>query len=81
MENSLLLLTLLTVLIISSTLPSLAHAADKIGVSPNTISLPSGPDSIEGLGGSFQPMLNTGMATYEVDMALPAGVLKSRFSV
>ena len=29
-------------------------AADKNGVSPNAISLPSGPGSIEGLGDSFQ---------------------------
>ena len=34
-------------------------AADKSGVSPNTISLPKGPGSIEGLGESFQPTLNT----------------------
>lgn len=49
-------------------------ADDKNGVSPKTISLPSGPGSIEGLGGSFQPMLNTGMASYEVKIAVPAGV-------
>jgi RHS repeat-associated protein len=49
-------------------------AEDKNGVSPNTISLPSGPGSIEGLGEAFQPMLNTGTAKYGVKVALPAGV-------
>ena len=53
---------------------SLCRAADKSGVTPNTISLPSGPGSIEGLGESFQPMLNTGTAKYAVKIALPAGV-------
>ena len=48
-------------------------AMDKSGVSPNTISLPSGRGSIEGLGESFQPELNTGTATYGIDLALPPG--------
>ena len=39
--------------------PSL-HAIDKNGVAPQAISLPSGPGSIQGLGESFQPQLNTG---------------------
>ena len=52
---------------------SLCQADDKNGVSPNTISLPSGPGSIEGLGESFQPMLNTGTARYSVNIALPPG--------
>lgn len=46
--------------------------ADKSGVSPNTISLPSGPGSVEGLGTSFQPMLNTGLARYSVPITVPA---------
>jgi len=49
-------------------------AADKNGVSPNTVSLPSGPGSIEGMGESFQPMLNTGTARYAVNIALPSGI-------
>src|SRR5437867_7224716 len=48
-------------------------AADKSGVSPNTISLPKGPGSIEGLGESFQPSLNTGTAKYGVALKLPPG--------
>ncbi len=47
---------------------------DKNGVSPNTISRPSGPGSLEGLGDAFQPTLNSGMARYTVRLALPEGV-------
>ena len=50
-----------------------ALAADKNGVSPNTISLPKGPGSIEGLGESFQPSLNTGTAKYSVALKVPPG--------
>ncbi|GAI02769.1 unnamed protein product [marine sediment metagenome] len=50
-----------------------AEDKDKNGVSPNTVSLPSGPGSIEGLGESFQPMLNTGTARYAVKIAMPPG--------
>ena len=53
-------------------LTAVMAAADKNGVSANTISLPSGPGSIEGLGEAFQPMLNTGTAKYAVGIALPA---------
>lgn len=52
---------------------SLAHGADKNGVSPNVVSLPSGPGTIEGLGESFQPLLNTGTARYAVRIPLPKG--------
>jgi YD repeat-containing protein len=51
-----------------------SFAADKSGVSPNTISLPKGPGSIEGLGESFQPTLNTGTAKYGVRLSVPPGV-------
>src|SRR5437660_6457149 len=50
-----------------------APAADKSGVSPNTISLPKGPGSIEGLGESFQPTLNTGTAKYSIALKVPPG--------
>lgn len=53
--------------------PPLCAAADKSGVSPNAISLPSGPGSIEGLGESFQPELNTGTAKYAVGISVPPG--------
>ena len=49
------------------------HAADKSGVSPNSISLPKGPGSIEGLGESFQPTLNTGTTNYGLGIKLPPG--------
>jgi len=48
-------------------------AADKSGVSPTSISLPSGPGSIEGLGSEFEPNLNVGTAGYSVPITLPAG--------
>jgi RHS repeat-associated protein len=51
--------------------PSLA--ADKSGVSPNAISLPKGPGSIEGLGESFQASLNTGTAKYGLSIQVPPG--------
>ena len=52
---------------------SMALGADKSGVSPNSISLPKGPGSIEGLGESFQPTLNTGTAKYGLGIKLPPG--------
>lgn len=48
-------------------------AADKSGVTPNTISLPQGPGAIEGLGESFQPTINTGTAKYAIALKLPPG--------
>jgi RHS repeat-associated protein len=54
-------------------LPTLCYAVDKSGVTPNTISLPTGPGSIEGLGESFQPTLNTGTAKYRVGLTVPPG--------
>ena len=43
------------------------------GVAPTVISLPSGPGSIEGLGDSFEPRLNSGTASYLWDVELPPG--------
>lgn len=54
-------------------LPCAVFAAEKNGISPQAISLPSGPGSIEGLGDSFEPQLNTGTATYAVAFAVPPG--------
>jgi RHS repeat-associated protein len=50
-----------------------AAAADKNGVAPNSVSLPKGPGSIEGLGDSFQPSLNTGTAKYGLGIKVPPG--------
>ena len=46
---------------------------DKSGVKPSAISLPSGAGSIEGLGESFEPQLNSGGSTYGISIALPPG--------
>lgn len=44
-----------------------AHPA----LATNTISLPSGPGSIEGLGESFEPQLNTGSYVFRLPFKLP----------
>ena len=48
-----------------------AYAADKSGVSSQTLTLPSGPGSVDGLGESFQPQLNSGTFSYRVPLAFP----------
>ena len=53
-----------------------AIAESKSGVDPRVISLPKGPGSIEGLGESFEPQINTGTATYAVKIAVSPGVNK-----
>lgn len=74
-ERFIIIISVLTVIVVGVLIVDLSFAAeDKNGVSPNTISLPSGPGSIEGLGESFQPMLNTGTARYKVKIAMPPGV-------
>ncbi|MBI4586748.1 MAG: hypothetical protein HY717_22265 [Planctomycetes bacterium] len=42
-------------------------------MAPRAISLPSGPGSIQGLGESFQPQLNTGSGSYVVSLVMPRG--------
>lgn len=56
-------------------LPCTARTEDKSGVKPQVISLPSGPGSIEGLGPSFEPQLNTGSASYSIKIVMPPGVV------
>ncbi|HAM73307.1 MAG TPA: hypothetical protein DCM86_16865 [Verrucomicrobiales bacterium] len=48
--------------------------ADKSALGLSAISLPKGPGSIEGLGESFQPSLNTGTASHRVPVRVPPGV-------
>ena len=48
-------------------------SVDKSGVKPQVISLPKGPGSIEGLGESFEPQLNSGTTTYAVKLKAPPG--------
>ena len=58
--------------VISVSPPAIA-GPDKSGVKPAVISLPSGAGSIEGLGESFEPQLNTGSSSYGVAISLPPG--------
>lgn len=53
--------------------PPVSAIQDKSGVAPTVISLPSGPGSIEGLGDSFEPRLNSGTASYRWDVEVPPG--------
>ncbi|NRF13130.1 toxin TcdB middle/N-terminal domain-containing protein [Vibrio coralliilyticus] len=50
-----------------------AFAMDKSALKPNLLSLPTGPGSIEGLGESFVPDLNTGTANHEFQFDVPKG--------
>jgi hypothetical protein len=50
-----------------------ATPPDKSGVKPSAISLPTGAGSIEGLGESFEPQLNTGSSSYGVAISIPPG--------
>jgi len=68
-----LIVTLITILSMCVLFISPCSAVDKSGVKPNTISLPTGPGSIEGLGESFEPTLNTGTAKYAVGLKVPPG--------
>jgi RHS repeat-associated protein len=70
LHRALLLVSLLLLAPISS------YAEGKSGVEPQVISLPKGPGSVEGLGESFEPQLNTGTATYRVKIAVSPGVNK-----
>ena len=54
-------------------MPGLAGADDKSGVKPSVLSLPSGPGSIEGLGESFEPQLNTGTSSHSIRLKVPPG--------
>jgi RHS repeat-associated protein len=46
----------------------------KSGVTPQVIALPTGPGTLDGLGESFQPHLNTGTASYIYDLVVPPAV-------
>ncbi len=43
----------------------------KSGVTPQSISFPAGPGSVEGLGDAFRPLTNSGTFHYEYPLALP----------
>jgi hypothetical protein len=61
-------------LLCSLLLVPLSLAGGKSGVGLEKISLPSGPGSIEGLGDSFEPQLNSGTSSYSVKISAPPGV-------
>ncbi len=60
-------------LILCTSVCTVKAADNKSGVSPQTISLPSGPGSIEGMGESFEPQMNTGTAAYPVKLTVAPG--------
>ena len=51
---------------------ALPTGGDKTGVSSQSISLPSGSGTVQGMGESFSAQLSTGIATFSVPIALPA---------
>lgn len=54
--------------------PTVSQAdTNKSGVQPTVLSLPAGPGSIEGLGESFEPQLNSGTISYAISFAVPPG--------
>ena len=61
------------VLSLTAALVPPAHADSPSGVSPNAVSLPTGPGSIRGLGEDFEPTLNTGVAKYSIPIEAPRG--------
>lgn len=66
----------LTVVLIALLVPAVASAVEpdgKSGVTPNTIKLPSGPGSLDGIGQSFEPDLNSGTAVFNVPLEVPPG--------
>lgn len=50
-----------------------SYAETKNGTSPQVLSLPSGPGSIEGLGEAFEPQLNSGTVSYSIPLKTPPG--------
>ena len=69
------ILYLAPLLLMLCLMPKWAYAADKSGVAPHVISLPSGPGSLEGLGETFEPNLSSGTASYPVKFTAAPGRL------
>jgi RHS repeat-associated protein len=68
-------IAVITLLVLLWSQPAIADEPEgKSGVTPQVISLPAGPGSLEGLGESFQPNLSTGTASYLVNLLVPPGV-------
>jgi RHS repeat-associated protein len=69
-------LALLLAVLTAALLPAIAWAGEpdgKSGVTPNTIKLPDGPGTLEGIGQSFEPDLNSGTAVFNVPLEVPPG--------
>ncbi|MEN9577626.1 MAG: hypothetical protein RJA70_635, partial [Pseudomonadota bacterium] len=58
----------------ATTLGGTSHAADRSGVRPSVMQMPSGPGSIEGLGEAFEANSNTGQSSYAIQVELPPAV-------
>jgi len=56
----------------TKTTKSLPTGENKTGVSAQSISVPKGPGTIEGMGESFSAQASTGIATFTVPFAIPA---------
>ncbi len=65
--------TLITLLLVLPISAFCEEDAGKSGVGPTKVSLPDGPGSIEGLGSAFEPQLNSGTASFRVDVKVPSG--------
>ena len=65
--------TLITLLLVLPISAFCEEDAGKSGVGPTKVSLPDGPGSIEGLGSAFEPQLNSGTASFQVDVKVPSG--------
>ena len=50
-------------------------------LSPQTLTLPSGPTSLKGLGESFSPQIATGSGNYSIPIELPPGLLKPELAL
>ncbi|MCK4792124.1 MAG: VCBS repeat-containing protein, partial [Desulfobacteraceae bacterium] len=72
MKSTIVLLCIM--LCITQYLCSSALGENKSGLKPQVISLPTGAGSVEGLGESFEPQLNSGTGTYSVKISVPPGV-------
>ena len=50
-----------------------ARGSNPTGVTPQALALPEGTGSIQGMGESFTPDLNTGSGSFSLPIALPPG--------
>jgi RHS repeat-associated protein len=58
-----------------------AQADRPAALSPQTVTRPSGPSSLKGLGESFSPNLATGTGNFSIPLQLPPGILAPEVSI